>query len=141
MMEKPGPMNGQNTYFMTIGRQYLNTRNYGKAAEFFKKVPSTAWNADTKPLVANAFYNQNDYGKTIELLETTEVKKTYPVLQMLANSSIELKRYRNALQYLKKLRQYGDTKEINHLLASTYLCMGNRKKAKEHYDYARGLKK
>ena len=84
---------------------------------------------------------KGDYARVIELLEQEEVSKEYPILVMLANSSIELKLYPRALEYLERIRKYGDNAEINQLLAATYLSMGNRDKAMVFYERARQLKK
>jgi len=124
---------------MVLGEQCLNIRNYDGAIAYFNNVPENVWHREQRPLIANAYYHKENYGKVLELLERDDVTKTYPVLQMLANAAIGLKRYPEALNYLEQLRHYGDTVEINHLLASTHLCMGNRKKARACYDHARDL--
>ncbi len=92
------------------------------------------------PIIARAYYKRGNYARVLELLERGEVKKEYPILVMLANSAIELKMYPRALEYLEKIRKYGDSVEINHLLAATYISMGNRDKAMVFYERARKLK-
>jgi tetratricopeptide (TPR) repeat protein len=139
-MEKSEPGSSRDNYIFVQGQEYLAARQTDRAIEYFNKLPSSLWNATSLPIIAKAYYKKGDYAKVVELLEKEEVNKEYPVLLMLANSSIELKSYPRALKYLEQLRNYEDTVEINQLLASTYLSMGAREKAETYYKRARDLK-
>jgi GWxTD domain-containing protein len=139
-MEKPEPARSENNYIFVQGQEYLAAGKLDRAIEYFNKLPLTLWNNASIPVIARAYYKKGDYAKVVELLEKDIVKKEYPVLLMLANSSIELKSYSRAITYLEQLRNYGDTVEVNQLMASTYLCMGNREKATVFYERARDLK-
>ncbi len=140
-IEKAEPATARNNYIFVQAQQYFNAGKEDQAIAFFNRIPRDLWNATSIPIIARAYYKKGDYAKVIELLEREEVKKEYPTLVMLANSSIELKLYPRALEYLEKVRKYGDNVEINQLLAATYLSMGNRDKAVVFYERARKLKK
>jgi GWxTD domain-containing protein len=140
-IEKAEPGTARNNYIFVQAQQYLNSGKVSRAIAYFNQIPQTLWNAASLPIIARAFYKKGNYAKVFELLEREEVKKEYPILVMLANSAIELKMYSRALEYLEKIRKYGDSIEINHLLAATYLSMGNRDKAMVFYERARKLKK
>lgn len=139
-IEKPEPAAARNNYIFVQAQQYLEARNLDQAIAYFNKIPSSLWNAASLPVIARAYYLKGDYARVIQLLEREDVKKEYPTLLMLANSSIELKLYPRALKYLQDIRKYGDTIEINQLIASTYLSMGSRDKAMVYYERARKLK-
>ncbi len=140
VMERPDPKTSWDNYLFVLAQQYLTAGNTGRSIEYFKRIPQTLWNAASKPIIAKAYYVANEYARVVELLEPEEVKKEYATLLMLANSSIALKRYPAALKYLQKIRQYGDTVEINNLLAATYLNMGDKHNAKTYYDRAKKIK-
>ena len=139
-IEKTEPASARNNYIFVRGQQYLEAGNVEQAVACFRQIPVTLWHADSIPIIARAFYEKGDYARVMELLEKEEVKKEYPVLLMLANSSIELRLYPKALEYLEKIRKYGETEEIDHLLAATYLNMGDRHNAMKYYERARTLK-
>jgi GWxTD domain-containing protein len=140
-IEKAEPGTARNNYIFVQAQQYLDSGNVSSAIAYFERIPRNLWNAVSLPIIAGAYYKKGDYARVLELLEKGEVKKEYPILVMLANSAIELKMYPRALEYLEKIRQYGDSVEINHLLAATYISMGNRDKAMVFYERARKLKK
>ncbi|UCH93912.1 MAG: GWxTD domain-containing protein [Candidatus Aminicenantes bacterium] len=139
-IEKAEPGTARNNYIFVQAQQYLNTGKVNQAIAYFNQIPRTLWNATSLPIIARAYYKKGDYARVLELLEREEVKKEYPILVMLANSAIELKLYPRALEYLGKIREYGDTVEINQLVAATYISMGNRDKAMVYYERARQLK-
>jgi GWxTD domain-containing protein len=139
-IEKAEPETARNNYIFVQAQQYLNEGKVNKAIAYFDRIPLNLWNAVSLPIIARAYYKKGNYAKVLELLERGEVKKEYPILVMLANSAIELKMYTRALEYLEKIRKYGDSVEINHLLAATYISMGNREKAMVFYERARKLK-
>jgi hypothetical protein len=139
-IERPEPAAARNNYLFVLAQQYLEARNPDQAIAYFDKIPFSLWNAASLPVIARAYYLKGDYARVIQLLERDEVKKKYPTLLMLANSSIELRQLPRALKYLEEIRKYGDTVEINQLIASTYLSMGNREKAMVFYERAQKLK-
>lgn len=139
-MEKPEPASSRNNYLFIQGQECMAAQQFEQAITLFNRIPHTLWNASSIPVIAEAYYKKGDYAKTLELLEHPEVKKEYPILTMLANSSIELKLYQKALTYLEQIRNYGDTVEINQLIASTYILIGNREKANFFYERAKELK-
>lgn len=138
-MEKPAPTAAVYNFRFILGRQYLARRETDLAIREFSEIPARFLNGEALPVIAKAYYQQENYSRVVELLEREGVKQDYPTLLMLANASIDLKRYDHALKYLEKIRQYGDTPQINQLLASTHLCMGNRDKAMVFYKRAREL--
>jgi len=140
-IEKAEPGTSRNNYIFVQAQQYLNKGNLSRAIAYFERIPHNLWNAASLPIIAGAYYKKGDYARVLELLEKEEVKKEYAILVMLANSAIELKMYPRALEYLEKIRKYGDSVEINQLLAATYISMGNREKAMVFYERARKLKK
>lgn len=139
-MEKPAPATAAYNFWFILGRQYLALRQAGRAIKQFNNIPSRFLDGASLPVIAKAYYLEEKYSKVVELLERDGVKQDYPTLLMLANASIDLKRYDRALEYLEKIRKYGDTPQINQLLASTHLCLGNREKAMAFYKRARELK-
>jgi GWxTD domain-containing protein len=139
VMEHPEPPSAINDFLFIMAQQCMNLNNVDKAIEYFNKIPSALWSAESLPIIAKAYYMKKDFNRVIQLLEMEGVKKEYPVLLMLANSCIELKLYQKALEYLESIRKYGDTVEINHLLAATYINLGKSDKAKIYYERARKL--
>lgn len=140
-MAKPDPpsMTNINNYIFIQGQQYLNIGNLDRAIEVFNTIPSQYWNGTSIPVIARAYYLKKDYSRALELLERIEVPKVYANVTILANSAIQLKMFDKAVQYLEKLRKYGDTVEVNHLLAAAYLSLGKQEKAKEYYEHAKEL--
>ncbi len=138
---KPEPGTTFNNYIFVQAQQYLNAGKVDRAIVYFNKIPRKSWNATTLPVIARAYYAKKDYARVIQLLERDEVKKVYATLILLANASIELKVYNRAIEYLEKLRKYGDSVEINQLLAAAYLSIGEQEKAKQYYEKARQLMK
>lgn len=140
-MEHPEPPTAIYNYSFIRGQQYLALSKTDEAIRCFEQVPANRWKPEAIPVIARAFYLKENYTKVLELLEHEEVKKEYPVLVMLANSAIGTKAYPKAITWLEKLLNYEDSVEINQLLASTYICMKNQKKAAFYYQRARELKK
>jgi GWxTD domain-containing protein len=138
---KPEPGTAFHNYIFVQAQQYLNAGKVDQSIVYFNKIPHKFWNATTLPVIARAYYAKKDYARVIQLLERDEVKKVYATLILLANASIELKVYNRAIEYLEKLRKYGDSVEINQLLAAAYLSIGEQEKAKQYYEKARQLMK
>jgi len=142
-MAKPEPLSAanNNNYLFIQGQQYLNAGNADRAIDVFNKIPPENWNGVSIPVIARAYYLKKEYARVVELLERVTVPKVYATVIMLANSAIELKMYAKAVQYLEKLRGYGDTVEVNHLLGASYLSLGQQEKAKQYYQHAKELLK
>jgi GWxTD domain-containing protein len=138
---KPEPESSLHNYRFLQAQQYLNAGKVDRSIEYFDKIPRRFWNAHSLPIIARAYYAKKDYARVIQLLEKEEVKKGYATLILLANASIELKMYNRAIEYLEKLRKYGDSIEVNQLLAAAYLSIGQQEKAKQYYEKARELMK
>lgn len=141
VIEHPENAAAWNNYLFVRAQQYMAVGETEKALADFNAIPRSLWWGTVVPVIARSYYSKGDYERVMELLEPAQVKKEYPVLMMLANSAIELKRFPKALQYLQKIREYGETVEINHLVAATYLSMGDREKARLYYDRAKKLAK
>ncbi len=137
--EKVEPADTRSNYLFLLGQEYLNQGELDKAVSQFEQLPQTLWNNISTPVIARAYYLKKEYSRVLELLTPETIEKNYPVLLMLANSALELKRFSPAASYLEKLRQYGDTAEINQLLAAAYLGLGDQQKAKACYDRAHSL--
>lgn len=140
-MAKPEPAGTINNYIFIQAQQYLNAGDPDHAALYFDKIPPQFLNETTLPIIAKAYYEKKDYARVLELLEKDEVKKVYATLIMLANSTIELKQYEKALDYLEQLRKYGDSVQVNQLLAATCLSLGRQEKARQYYEHAKKLMK
>ncbi len=138
---KPEPDSALHNYRFLQAQQYLNAGKVDQSIEYFDKIPRKFWNANSLPIIARAYYAKKDYPRVIQLLEKEEVKQVYATLILLANASIELKMYNRAIEYLEKLRKYGDSIEVNQLLAAAYLSIGEQEKAKQYYEKARQLMK
>jgi len=128
-------------YIFVMAQEYLNKGEFDTAIEHFNKLPENLWNSTTLPVIARAYYAKKDYGKVVELLEKENVIKNYSVLLLLANSSLELKRKKNAAEYFEMLRKYGDTVKINRVLGAIYYSLGEREKAKVYWERAEKLEK
>jgi GWxTD domain-containing protein len=122
-----------------IGQEYLNAGRVEKALESFEKLPSNLWNGTTLPVIARAYYLHNEYARTVELLEKDTVEKTYPVLLLLGNSSLELKKLDQAALYFEEVRKFGDTAEANNALGAIYYSLGEKDKAKVYWERAKKL--
>jgi GWxTD domain-containing protein len=124
-----------------IGQEYLNSARVEKALESFEKLPPHLWNGATLPVIARAYYLHKDYARVVELLERDTVEKNYPVLLLLGNSSLELKKLDQAALYFEEVRKFGDTAEANNALGAIYYSLGERDKAKVYWERAKKLEK
>jgi tetratricopeptide (TPR) repeat protein len=75
----------------------------------------------------------------VELLERDQVEKSYPVLILLGNSSLELKKLGQAAFYFEEVRKFGDTAEANNALGAIYFSLGEKDKAKVYWERAKKL--
>jgi len=126
-------------YTYLTGQEYLNKGDVEAALEQFKNLPEQMWNSTTLPVIARAYYQKKDYARVVELLEKDNIIKNYPVLILLGNSCLELKRYQTAAEYFEEVRKYGDTVENNRILGAIYYSLGEREKAQVCYDRAKNL--
>jgi tetratricopeptide (TPR) repeat protein len=110
-----------------------------EALESFQKLPSGLWNGTTLPVIARAYYLDKNYARVIELLEKETVPKDYGVLLLLGNSSLELKRLKEAAFYFEEVRKFGDTAEANNALGAIYFSLGEKDKARVYWDRAKKL--
>ena len=124
-----------------IGQQYLNGGRVEKALESFEKLPADFWDGTTLPVIARARYLHKEYARVIELLEGDAVEKSYPVLLLLGNSSLELKKLEQAALYFEEVRKFGDTVEANNILGAVYFSLGEKDKAKAYWERAKRLEK
>jgi GWxTD domain-containing protein len=122
-----------------LGQEYLNCGRVKEALESFQKLPSGLWNGTTLPVIARAYYLDKNYARVIELLEKETVPKDYGVLLLLGNSSLELKRLKEAAFYFEEVRKFGDTAEANNTLGAIYFSLGEKDKAKVYWDRAKKL--
>ena len=122
-----------------VGQEYLNSGQVEKALESFEKLPSNLWNGATLPVIARAYYLKKDYARVVELLEKDSVEKNYPVLLLLGNSSLELKKLDRAALYFEEVRKFGDTAEANNALGAIYFSLGEKDKAKVYWERAKKL--
>ena len=139
--EKAEDASADNNYIFVIARQYFNKGEIDKSIEFFNKLPENQWNSKTIPSIAQAYYVKKDYEKVLELLERENIIIDYPVLVLLGNSSLKLKRNQKAAEYFETLRKYGDTAEINRVLGAIYFSLGDKEKAEIYWERAKKLEK
>jgi len=124
-----------------LGQEYLNAGDAARALECFRSIPQRLWNSDTIPVIARALYLTKDYAGALELLERDGVERTFPVLLLLGNSCLELKKLDQAAAYFEQVRKYGDTPENNRTLGAIYLSLGDKEKARTYWDRADALEK
>jgi len=122
-----------------IGQEYLNCGRVEKALESFQELSPGLWNSTTLPVIARAYYLNKEYARVIELLEKETVPKDYAVLLLLGNSSLELKRLKEAAFYFEEVRKFGDTAEANNALGAIYYSLGEKDKAKVYWERAKKL--
>jgi len=127
------------TYEMAI--QYYNKGDIKKSIDYYNKIQRNLWDTSMLPVIARAYYADKNYTEVIHLLEREDVSKTYAVLLLLGNSSLELKQLEKSAGYFEALRKYGDTVKINRVLGAIYLSTGNREKAEIYFDRATELEK
>jgi GWxTD domain-containing protein len=135
------PPTSGHAYNFEIATQHLNHGDIPAALEYFHKIPEELWNSFTIPYIAKAHYRNGNFPKVLELLEREDVAKDYSVLFMLGNSSLELKELRKAADYFERLRNYGDTVNLNQVLGAIFLSLGEREKAQVYFDRAKMLEK
>jgi len=137
--ERTEPLSFLTQLPFVLGQEYLNAGRVEKALESFEKLPSNLKNGATLPVIARAYYLHKEYARVIELLEKDSVEKNYPVLLLLGNSSLELKKLDQAALYFEEVRKFGDTAEANNVLGAIYYSLGEKDKAKVYWERAKKL--
>jgi GWxTD domain-containing protein len=122
-----------------VGQEYLNAGRVETALESFAKLPPGFWTGSTLPVVARACYLHKEYARVVEFLEREIVEKSYPVLLLLGNSSLEMKRLDRAALYFEEVRKFGDTVEVNNVLGAIYFSLGEKDKAEVYWGRAKKL--
>lgn len=128
------------TYIFDLGRQHLHRGQPALAVSYFTHIPPERLTPSMRPSVAAAFYQLQDHERVIALLADGSIEGS-PVLWLLGNSLLELRRFREAAEAFEKLRAYGDTPEKNRTLGALYLSLGEREKAREYWNRADRLEK
>jgi len=139
--ERTEALSSRHNFDFLVAQEYLNVGKIDAALEFFNKLPDDLINPTTRPVIARAYYLKKDYGKVVEILEKAPTQKTYPVLLLLANSCLKLRKLSAAADYFEMLREYGETVKINRTLGAIYHSLGERDKAKQYWDRANDLEK
>jgi hypothetical protein len=139
--ERTEALASRHNFDYLVAQEYLNVGKIDTAIESFNKLPAELINSTTRPVIARAYYRKKEYGRVIDLLEKEPAQKTYPVLLLLANSNLELRRLPKAAEYFEMLREYGDTVKINQTLGAIYHSLGEREKAKLYWERAKNLEK
>jgi len=140
VMEHPQPAEAVNNFLFVLGQQYLEIKRPDLAVATFERIPTALWKAEALPVFAQAYYQVRNDEKVIQLLSEKEVEKVYPVLLMLGNAAIRLKRYNAALEYLQAILKYGETAKIYQLMGAVYLNLGDKANSRKYYERARRLK-
>jgi tetratricopeptide (TPR) repeat protein len=139
VFERTEPLSYLTMLPFVVGQEYLNAGRVEKALESFEKLPSRLWNGATLPVIARAYYLIKDFARVVKLLETDQVEKSYPVLILLGNSSLELKKLDQAAFYFEEVRKFGDTAEANNALGAIYFSLGDKDKARVYWERAKKL--
>jgi tetratricopeptide (TPR) repeat protein len=69
------------------------------------------------------------------------VNKSYAVLMLLGNASLELKKLDRAAAYFEEVRKFGDTAEVNNALGAIYFSLGDKEKAGVYWERAKSLER
>jgi len=139
VFERTEPLSYLTMLPFVVGQEYLDAGRVGKALESFEKLPPSLWNGTTLPVIARAYYLHKDFARVVELLERDQVEKNYPVLILLGNSSLELKKLGQAAFYFEEVRKFGDTAEANNALGAIYFSLGEKDKAKVYWERAKKM--
>jgi GWxTD domain-containing protein len=139
VFERSEPLSYLTLLPFVLGQEYLNAGRVEKALESFAKFPPSLWSGTTLPVIARAYYLHKDFARVVELLEKDTVEKSYPVLILLGNSSLELKKLDKAAFYFEEVRKFGDTAEANNALGAIYFSLGEKDKAAVYWERAKKL--
>jgi tetratricopeptide (TPR) repeat protein len=139
VFERTEPLSFLASLPFTVGQEYLNAARPDRALECFGQLPAELRNNATLPVIARAHYLQKDYARVVELLAPDAVEKTFAVLTLLGNASLELKDLRRAAGYFEAVRKFGDTAEANNTLGAIYFSLGEKDKARVYWERAKML--
>jgi tetratricopeptide (TPR) repeat protein len=137
--ESAEPLSYLDQLSFVLGQQYLNAGRVEKALASFEKIAPEFRTGAALAVIAQAHYLHKDYAKVVEILEGDTVEKTYPVLLLLGNSSLELKKLSQAALYFEEVRKFGDTAEANNILGAIYFSLGEKDKAEVYWGRAKKL--
>ncbi len=126
----------RSSYQAILAEQLLNLGRPAEARAQLEAVPAGSRTPAMTSLLAMACYRGGDYARVLELLAGDDDRRTYAELTLLANSALELKRYGPAAAYLERLRRYGDTAAVNHLLAAAWTVLGDKARAQQYHERA-----
>jgi GWxTD domain-containing protein len=129
------------SYWAIEAEQYLNLGRPADALARLELIPPVVRTPAVLSLLAQACYQQRDYHRVLDVLEGMAGGRTFAELTLMANSAIELKLYEKAAGYLERLRQYGDSAAVNHLLAATWTMLGDAGKAGQYHRRALEIEK
>jgi GWxTD domain-containing protein len=129
------------SYWAIEAEQFLNLGRPAEALSRLELIPPAARTPAGLALLAQACYQRNEFGRVLEILEGMTGGRTFAELTLMANSAIELKLYEKAAGYLERLRQYGDSAPVNHLLAATWTILGDAAKAGQYHRRALEIEK
>ncbi len=139
--ESVEPSSSKDDHMFVLGQEYLNAGDAVRALERFRSLPARLWNSGSIPVIARALYLTGNYTEVLDLLEKDGVERTYPVLLLLGNSCLELKKLDRAAAYFEQVRKYGDTPENNRTLGAIYFSLGDKEKAQIYWDRADALER
>jgi GWxTD domain-containing protein len=124
------------SYQAVLAEQLLNLGRPAEALARLEAVPAASRTPAMTSLLAMACYRAGEHARVLELLAGNDDARTYAELTLLANSAIELKRYDQAAATLERLRRYGDTAAVNHLLAAAWTVLGDNDRARQYHERA-----
>ena len=140
-LERTESLAARDALLFELGQEHLNAGRPDLALGIFEKLPESLWRPENLPVIARAYYLQKDFARAAELLERPGVERTYAVLLVLGNASLELHRLDRAAEYFELLRKYGDTVENNRVLSAIYLSLGQSEKSRICRERAEALEK
>jgi GWxTD domain-containing protein len=139
VFERTEPLSYLTSLPFAVGQEYLNTGKPDRALEWFGRLPAELRNNATLPVIARAHYLRKDYARVIELLAPDTVEKTFVVLTLLGNASLEVKDLRRAAACFEAVRTFGDTAEANNTLGAIYFSLGEKDRAQACWERAKKL--
>jgi GWxTD domain-containing protein len=128
-------------YISYLGEEYLNNKEIDKALEYFDNIPTEFRTNRIIQLLAKVYYLKREYKKVIKILSNKKIKKTYNILNLIANSYLRIGALKKAAVYFEEIRKYGDTVAINDKLGAIFYSLGERKKAEIYWSRAKKIKK
>ncbi len=139
VFERTEPLSYLASLPFAVGQEYLNAGRPDLALEWFGRLPAALQTGAALPVIARAHYLRKDYARVIELLAPDTVEKTFVVLTLLGNASLEVKDLRRAAACFEQIRKFGDTAEANNTLGAIYFSLGEKDKAQTYWERAKRL--